>query len=251
VTAVLTPGIREDEPKAAESPTPFLAWPGWNHLGYTLLLSLPNTLWFMLVFGGMDLLTARRSFRVRVHLSAELGIPLVPAMTVFYMSIYLVFLAAPFIVRRRHQVRALVGTLALVIFCAGIGFLLFPADLAFPAPEEAELGRWAGIFHLADKLNLTYNLVPSLHVALVVACVSVYSARASAQARFLLWSWAAMIAASTILTHQHHVLDVVTGWLLALGCVKLAFPRLAAMKTGHAPRLGLFMKSSKNLGIKP
>lgn len=218
-----------EEQQAAQQQEPFLAWPGWNHLGYTLLVSLPNTLWFMMVFGGMDVLTAHRAYRVRVNLPGETALPLLPWMTAFYMSIYLAFLAGPFILRRRREVRALVGTLAIVILCAGIGFILFPANLAFSPPAEAELGRWAWLFHVADQLNLTYNLVPSLHVALVVTCIAAYSTRASITGKFLLWLWAAMIAVSTVLTHQHHVLDAVTGWLLARVCFKIAFPRLATI----------------------
>jgi membrane-associated phospholipid phosphatase len=223
-------GVLEEQ-NVAEPRSAFLSWPGWRHIGYAALVSLPNTLWFMLVYGGADLLTAHRSFRVRVHLSAELNIPLVPAMTVFYMSVYLLFLAAPFILHGRHEIRALVGTLALVILFSGIGFLLFPAELAFAAPKEEELGAWASLFNLADRLNLTYNCVPSLHVALAVACVAVYAPRASGKGRALLWLWAIMIAASTILTHQHHVLDAVTGWLLAVACVNAFFPRLTAIRT--------------------
>ncbi len=218
-----------EKPQTGDGTEPFLVWPGWGHLGYTLLLSVPNTLWFMLVYGGADFLTAHRSYRVRLHFAAELNIPLVPAMTGFYMSIYLLFLAGPFILRKRSEVRALVGTLALVILFAGIGFLLFPADLVLAQPAEEQLGAWAGLFHLADKLNLTYNLAPSLHVALAVACIAVYASRCRATGRVLLWLWAVMIAASTILTHQHYVLDAVTGWLLAVVCVRAFFPRFAAI----------------------
>lgn len=224
------------EQEALAVPPPFLAWPGWRHIGYAAMVSLPNTLWFMLVFGGADLLTAHRSFRVRVHFSAELNIPFVPAMTVFYMSIYLLFLAGPFILRERREIRALVGTLALIILCGGIGFLLFPADLAFATPGEEELGIWKVLFHLADRLNLTYNLLPSLHVALAVACIAVYSSHAPFPGKILLWLWAVMIAASTVLTHQHHVLDAVAGWLLAVTCVKVVFPRLAALTGPLLPR---------------
>ncbi|HEX7288546.1 MAG TPA: phosphatase PAP2 family protein [Candidatus Angelobacter sp.] len=220
-----------EEPRTAQPAEPFLAWPGWDHIGYTLLLSLPNTLWFMLVYGGADFLTAHRHFRVRVHFAAELHVPFLPAMTVFYMSVYLLFFAGPFILRRRREVRALVGTLALMILFAGIGFLLFPSELAFVPPAETELGVWAGLFHLADKMNLTYNLAPSLHVALAVACITVYASRASATGKVLLWLWAAMIAGSTILTHQHHVVDAVTGWLLAVFCVEAFFPRLCAVRS--------------------
>jgi membrane-associated phospholipid phosphatase len=216
------------KPKSAERSEVFLAWPGWAHLRYAGLLSLANTLWFVLVYGGMDALTARRSFRVPVHFPAELAIPFVPAMTIFYMSVYLLFLLAPFVLRTRREFRALVITLAFAIFCGGIGFILFPADLAFAPPREEDLGIWAGMFHFADTLNLTYNLVPSLHVAFTVVCVAIFSGRAPAAGRMLLWLWAAMIAASTVLIHQHHLLDVATGWLLAVVCVKSVFDRFAS-----------------------
>jgi membrane-associated phospholipid phosphatase len=216
------------KPREIERAQPFLAWPGWAHLRYALLLSFVNTLWFVLVYSGMDSLTARRSFRVPVHFPAELAIPFVPAMTLFYMSIYLLFWMAPFVLRTRREFRALVTTMAAAIFCGGIGFLLFPADLEFAPPREEELGIWAGMFHLADKLNLTYNLLPSLHVAFAVICVAIFSARAPPTGKVFLWFWAAMVAASTVLIHQHHLLDVATGWLLALVCVKSIFGRFAS-----------------------
>jgi membrane-associated phospholipid phosphatase len=216
------------KPKAVERAEPFLAWPGWAHLRYAALMSFANSLWFVLVYGGMDSLTAWRSFRVPVHFPAELAIPFVPAMTLFYMSIYLLFWMAPFVLRTRREFRALVITLAIAIFCGGIGFLLFPADLAFGSPREEDLGIWSGLFHFADKLNLTYNLLPSLHVAFAVICVAIFSARAPVAGKVLLWFWAAMVAASTVLIHQHHLLDVATGWLLALVCVNSIFDRFAS-----------------------
>lgn len=220
------PALEEAEKqRRRKGPEPFIAWPSWAHLRFTILLSVVNTLWFVLVFGGADYLTARRSFRVPVHFAAELSIPLVPAMSLIYMSIYLLFLSAPFILRTRQEIRALVGTLAFLILCGGIGFLLFPAELAFETPQNDTLGMWAGLYHFADKLNLTYNLLPSLHVALSVACVSAFCSRASRMGRALLWLWAGTIAASTVLIHQHHVLDVATGWLLAIACTKFVFYR--------------------------
>jgi membrane-associated phospholipid phosphatase len=213
------------KPLEIERAQPFLGWPGWAHLRYAALLSLANAFWFVLVYGGMDSLTARRSFRVPVHFPAELAIPFVPAMTLFYMSIYLLFWMAPFVLRTRREFRALVITLAFAIFCGGIGFLLFPADLAFAPPREEELGIWAAMFNFADKLNLTYNLLPSLHVAFAVICVAIFSARTPVAGKVLLWFWAAMVAASTVLVHQHHLLDVATGWLLALVCVRSIFGR--------------------------
>lgn len=204
---------------------PFIAWPGWSHLRYAGALALANGAWFALVFYGCDQLTARRASRVRVHLDAELSIPFVPAMTAVYMSIYLLFLAAPFMLRTRREIRSAVITLATMIGIAGAGFLLVPARLAFPPATAQDAGIWADVYLLADRLNLTYNLVPSLHVALTVACVAIFSRRASAPGKAVLWTWAVAVAASTLLTHQHHVLDVAAGWLLAIACVRLVYDR--------------------------
>lgn len=214
------------EPIAGRRSEPFLAWPGWPHLLYAWALSLANGIWFMFVFGGCDFITAHRQLRIPIHVAAELKIPFVPAMTAVYMTIYLLFLAGPFILRTRAEFRAVIATLATLIGMAGIGFLLVPAQLAFPPPREQDLGIWAGMFHLADQLNLTYNLVPSLHVGLSVACIAAFSTRSAGPGRIFLWTWAAGIAVSTLLTHQHHVIDVITGWALAVLCTRMVYCRL-------------------------
>lgn len=177
--------------------------------------------WFGFVYGGADWITAQRAFRVRVHLDAELLIPLVPSFTLVYMSIYFLFLAAPFVLRTRSELVSLAMAQTVAIFVAGICFLLIPASLAFPPATDAQLGIWKVPFHFADRLNLDYNLVPSLHVALSMICVEMFAPSASAVGKWLLRVWGALIAASTILTHQHHLIDAASGYLLALTVVKL------------------------------
>lgn len=211
----------------------FFAWPGWRHLVYAWALSLANGAWFALVFYGCEQVTAQRSLRVRVHFDAELSIPFVPAMTVVYSSLYLLLLAAPFVLRTRREFRAAVATMAAIIGIGAAGFLLLPAQVAFAPVAEEALGRWAGLYHVADRLNLTYNLVPSLHVALAVACTAILARRAAPWGRAALWIWAGAIAASTVLTHQHHVIDVAAGWLLAIACVRLVNDRMAVADRGH------------------
>jgi membrane-associated phospholipid phosphatase len=128
--------------------------------------------------------------------------------------------------------------LAIIIGIAGLGFLLIPAQLAFLPPREQDLGIWAGVFHLADRLNLTYDLVPSLHVALSVACIAAFASRAAVIGRILLWAWAIAIALSTLLTHQHHLIDVVAGWFLAILCMRAIYFRLILFRfrIGQPPR---------------
>jgi hypothetical protein len=200
---------------------PFLAWPGWQHLKFAWVQTLAVSLWFAVVFVGADWFTGHRVLRVRVHLDAELHIPLVPSFTLVYMSIYFLFIAAPFVLRTRREIITLAICQALAISLAGICFLLIPAQLAYAPPSDAQLGIWKGLFNLADRLNLDYNLVPSLHVALSIVCIELFAVHATLGGKFLLRGWGLLIAASTILTHQHHLLDAVTGYLLALAIVKI------------------------------
>jgi membrane-associated phospholipid phosphatase len=181
------------------------------------LLYVAVTVWFGIVYGGADWITAQRAARIRIHLDAELSIPLIPWFTLGYMSIYLLFAIAPFVLRTRRELNRLALAQALTILVASIGFLLVPAQLAFPPPQD--LGPWESLFRFADRLNLDYNLVPSLHVALSVICVELFAPHATMSIRLALRGWGLLIAASTILTHQHHLLDVVTGYGLALAMV--------------------------------
>jgi membrane-associated phospholipid phosphatase len=197
----------------------FIAWPGWKHLYYACQLAFLNTLWFQFVYFGSDYITAHRKYRVPVHFNWELRIPLVPEMILFYMSIYGLFLMAPFILRTKREIRQLVLAQALSILIAGICFLLFPAELAF-SPSQSGNGIISSIFHFADQVNLDYNLLPSLHVTLSLICVIFLTKTANFFWKSILWFWGLGIAISTVLTHQHHVLDVVTGFILTFATVR-------------------------------
>ena len=213
---------------------PFWGWPGWPHLRLAAVLLLAGTLWFLLVYGGCDVITAHRRARVRIHLDWELNLPFIPEAVLFYMSIYLLFVAGPFILRQRRELLALAVALNVAVLAAGVGFLLVPARLGFR--PQTDLGMFPGLFRLADRLNLTYNLVPSLHVALSVICIAAYAPRAGPTGKVLLWLWAVAIALSTVLTQQHHIVDILTGWALGLVVGKLVSEILRSSKSSE-PRM--------------
>jgi membrane-associated phospholipid phosphatase len=216
-------------------PPPFWHWPRPGHLGYALLLGGTVGLWFALVYGGADALTARHGYRVRLHFDAELAVPFVPEAVLGYMSIYLLFWMAPFVLRTRQELSALATTLAAVIAVAGVCFLLFPADMAFP--PAGDLGIWTAPVAFAKRLALTYNLAPSLHVTLCTVCVAVYARQTRPAGKLLLWLWAVAVGVSTVLLHQHYVVDVVTGYALALAGVRWCYDRRAG--TVHLPEEAL------------
>src|SRR5262249_3569008 len=151
------------------SPRPW-RWPGWRHIGYAAQLELATGVWLGVVFYGAEYVAGRHGHRVPVHLPFEASLPLVPAFVLAYLSIHLVFALAPFALPTRDELRALMRALAVAIGIAGLGFLLLPGDLAYPPPPG--LGIWERPFRLADMVNGDHNLVPSLHVALSIACLS-------------------------------------------------------------------------------
>lgn len=206
-----------------------LGWPGLGPLSYAYgILGPPLTLWFVLIYGGADWLTGMHDFRVRLHLAAELSIPFVPAMVVFYNSMHFGYLIAPFILRYRPEMHAMALTWVIITLLAGIVFLLLPSEDAFPTPPDSALGVWRAMFRLADNANLRFNSCPSMHVAWGIVCVDVYSRYANRIEVWLLWFWGAGMIASTLLLHQHHIIDAVGGTGLALVGSRILYPRLLA-----------------------
>ncbi|HSP17660.1 MAG TPA: phosphatase PAP2 family protein [Thermoanaerobaculia bacterium] len=212
----------------------FLAWPGWRHVAYTALLSALIDVLFVAVYFGADFVTGRRVSHLHLFLPQELAIPLWPSMIVVYDSLYLVLLIAPFVIRTRQRVNELALGISTAIVVAGAVFLLVPAELGF-APSVVS-GPLKQLFEASDRLNLDYNLVPSLHVALAVICLGHYQAGKSRLVRIALAMWGCALVLSTLLTHQHHVLDAVTGAALAWGVLRLtdSVPLLFARRQMHA-----------------
>ena len=185
-----------------------------GRVGLFLRVGLRCTLLFAVVYGLGDLVTGLHSWRVPVALPFELSLPFVPAWSWVYLSLYPLFACAPLLLPREEQLRALARALELAILVAAPGFLLLPAEPAWPPPQVAA-GPHAAAFAFADRLNLRYNLVPSLHVAFAAICALAYARARGAAAALVFGTWAALVAASTVLLHQHHLLDVATGLALA------------------------------------
>jgi hypothetical protein len=225
---------RDEAP--AGKPGPFWGWPGWGLLIYAIVLGSLQSLWWVLIYGGADWLTSLHDRRVRVHFDWELHIPFVPVLVPVYMSINPLFLIGPFILRTRREVNALIASMALTTLLAGVGFLLVPAEPAFATPDiSGDGGVLPILFAFTKRVVLRYNMLPSLHVALSTICLAAYATRAGMVGKMLLGAWGAAIAASTLLTHQHHVIDVVTGLALAFLAKRFIYDRWLAQSALGAP----------------
>ncbi|MFM2057486.1 MAG: hypothetical protein RLY71_1871 [Pseudomonadota bacterium] len=172
--------------------------------------------WVGLVFFGLypalNGLTARRAMRWRLYLDVELALPFVPELVWAYLSMYLLFVLPPFFLSVA-QLAMLGRQLIAGTLLGALGFLLLPAELGFLRSMPAQ-PPYDALFGLIFSLDAPHNLVPSLHVvfsaAIVLACAEV----APPAWRRALQGWLALIALSTVLVHQHHLLDVVAALLL-------------------------------------
>ena len=162
---------------------------------------------FFAVYPAMNWLTSLRARPWHLYAPAELAIPFVPQFVWAYLSMYVLF-ALPALVLPESRMPVLGKQLIAGSVVSAIGFLLLPAELGFARqlPSQAPYGAiFAGVF----RVDRPYNLVPSLHVifsaAIALACADVVVRPA---ARAALLAWLAVIVASTVLVHQHHLLDV-------------------------------------------
>jgi membrane-associated phospholipid phosphatase len=176
---------------------------------------------FLAIYGGCNWLTAHRSGVPSIFFQWERQIPFVPLMILPYMSIDLFFVSAPFLCRSKRELDVLARRLAFALVVGAICFLLFPLRFAFERPPAS--GLFGAVFEGFRHLDQPYNLVPSLHIAMLMCLAPVYLRRARPLMRGILNLWFALIALSTVLTYQHHVVDVIGGFVLGIVCL-YAFP---------------------------
>ena len=211
---------------------PLFVVPSRSQLAASLWAALMLSGLFAIVYGGCDYVTGLRTTRLRIDFAFERRIPFMPALSPVYSSLYLMFLAMPFVLRGRQQLRSYVRVMSLITCVAGVGFLLIPAKLEFSVPADQH--QLPVSFRIADWLNLTYDLCPSLHAAYAVLHAEIFRHNRP-KLTWLFRSWAFCIALAAWLTHQHHLVDLVAGCLLGLcgwGCFRLAAETCARKNSG-------------------
>src|SRR6266704_779629 len=192
-----------------------------------LAVSAGLSVLFLIVYGSCNWITARRANVGTFYFEWERMVPFAPFFILPYMSIDLFFVVAPFLCRTDRELSILAKRIAAAIIVGGICFLFFPLRFAFPRPHA---DGWPGaIFDWFRGMDAPYNLLPSLHAALTLILVDIYFRHTRGFIRIATMIWFVLIALSPVLTYQHHVIDIVGGFVLAGYCFYLF------RESSHAP----------------
>lgn len=169
---------------------------------------------FFGVYPTTNWLASLRNEHYSLFIASELSMSFVPEFVWLYLSMYALFLLPPFLLNP-EELKRLAKELILATGIAGLAFVVFPARLGFARtlPED-ELYRT--IFEGLFAVDHPFNLVPSLHVVYTTAIGLAVVSHVHFGIRVLLCCWWGAIVSSTVLVHQHHLLDVVTGVALAV-----------------------------------
>jgi membrane-associated phospholipid phosphatase len=181
--------------------------------------SLGLSLFFLLVYGATNTYTSLRPDVGTWVYSWERHIPFVPLMIIPYLSIDLFFVAAPFLCRERRELQILSRRIVLAVLIAAACYLIMPLRFSFERPPAP--GLLGVVFDWFRGMDKPYNQLPSLHIALRTILADLYARHTRGWKRTASNVWFSLIGASTLLTYQHHVIDVIGGLVLAGVCFYL------------------------------
>ena len=172
----------------------------------------------------------------RIHslaITIDSTIPFKPAMIVPYSWSMIVFIASFFMVRTARQLSVLSARLIVATLLACLVFYLIPARFSFIRPLTMD---WTAFgYQFLNATDKPFNQLPSLHVTYALLLgVSLWSVVNKKYSRYkwrlVIYRLALsivciLIIASTVFTYQHHLLDIVGGFVLA-GIVLLIVHKL-------------------------
>jgi membrane-associated phospholipid phosphatase len=169
---------------------------------------------FFLVYPTCNWLTSLRGEYFSLYFPGELNVPFVPELILIYLSMYVLFAMPPFFLQAA-ELTALGKQLIAGTLLSGLIFMLLPARLGF-VRQVPEGGFFGPLFSNMFAVDMPHNMVPSLHVVFSALILLALTGATTSESYRLFWyGWLLVICASTMLVHQHHLIDVIAGLALA------------------------------------
>ncbi|MDE0917959.1 MAG: phosphatase PAP2 family protein [Flavobacteriales bacterium] len=165
----------------------------------------------------------------QLYFECEKDIPQVPGMILFYESYFLLVLLSFIRAKSPKSIRALSITMMVSTVIACVIFILFPGELGFS--RTMNIQGYESMFEALHRMDKPHNLFPSLHITFsAISAFTLIKQTKHKHLQALLILWVTMISLSVILTHQHHLFDIATGFVLAWITLKFIYLKLESAK---------------------
>jgi membrane-associated phospholipid phosphatase len=195
-----------------------------GRLGVVLVAAIFGVVWSVL-WSGANYFSGLQADRYPLYLSFERGIPFVPWMMIIYFSMDIAVVVFLFIFRNWREAVPPVGMLLIQLVIAVPFFIFLPMEVGFVGPHPQ--GVWGDIFAPYGYPDYSrWNHVPSLHVTYSFTMALVLGQRWGCFWMIGSTIWAALVSVSTMLVHEHHLIDVVSGLVLFLITAATVLPWL-------------------------
>lgn len=176
---------------------------------------------FFLVYGLTNWLASTSDHYYMFYFEWEANTPFYSAFIVPYLSLSL-FLILPVFYLDEGSISRWAKSYMYMIFVAGIVFLLFPTVHLYERYINDDM--YYEFFKKLYALDLSHNLFPSLHIALTsLAVLIIWPSITSLAMQVFVFIWWVLMVLSVILIRQHHVADIVAGFVLAYISYKLIY----------------------------
>lgn len=164
---------------------------------------------FLLLYETTNWLASRSGTTRCLAFAWELNLPRISWFVVPYWSIDILMVLVALVTIRMGQLRVLLLRLAFILVVSCVCFLLWPCVCGHQReiPDD-----WsAPLFRLLHWFDLPYNQAPSLHVSEAIVIAPVFLERLSKRYRHAFVLWLASGCVGILFTHQHHLMDLLTG----------------------------------------
>ena len=181
---------------------------------------------YYLIFGLTSFASGIRHHRIVLAFPFEAHIPFYPAWSIIYMSLNVYLMLALFVFPRWQTMAAFAATLLIETIIAGCFYIILPIKLIYY--PIVDTGVFAKMVFIAKFLSMNNNYFPSLHTTFAFTAAFAYSNYCSKTTSFGFYLWAGLIPLSTLFIHEHQVIDLVAGFILAVIACRYVFMPLQA-----------------------
>jgi membrane-associated phospholipid phosphatase len=189
-------------------------------------------LWLVLAGGSYFVINRLpRGELIDMSTDFDRALPTWPIFVVPYLSFLpLVFVLMPMLLWRNERLfRVFTLSVLAAQVVMNVCYLLIPATLVRPELQGSDIFTVL-LRDVVWVIDQPLNTFPSNHVALSVLAIVVLAMLPQGLKRFwLLQLWLALVALSTLLTHQHVIADLISGVILGVA-VPLLLARFSAWR---------------------